>query len=212
MIRRKRDSRARGATIPPVEGPMGRRVSAPAAAARGRNRANGAYKLRRRLMLGSMVAAALVITARATELQVIEARDWVARAHEQQSQRLELPAPRGTIYDRDGVPLATSQEAYRLAIAPREIADRCRGFQPWPGTWTTLGGSRLTIWSAAPVGGAAGGEPGEVLEAKGDRLVVACGGGTALLARELQVEGRRRIRTRDALNGLRLAPGARLGS
>src|SRR5690606_26082577 len=42
----------------------------------------------------------------------------------QHRQRQTLPAPRGTIYDRDGVPLAASHEAYRVSIAPRELKDR----------------------------------------------------------------------------------------
>ncbi len=93
-----------------------------------------------------------------------------------------------------------------------EVVNRCRGFQPWPGTWTTLDGSRLHVWSAAVDTDGATGEPGTVLEAHGDRLTVACGSGTSLAARELQLEGKRRMSTRDFLNGVRLAPGARLGT
>ena len=57
-----------------------------------------------------------------------------------------------------------------------------------------------------------GGEPGTVLEARGDRLAVECGGGSRLVARELQLEGKRRMGTRDFLNGVRLEPGMRLGA
>jgi methionyl-tRNA formyltransferase len=91
-----------------------------------------------------------------------------------------------------------------------EIASRGRGFLPWPGVWTTLGGARLSIWGAVETDGGPG-EPGEVVEARGDRFVVACGGGTRLLARELQLEGKRRMPTRDLLNGVRIEPGTRLG-
>ena len=121
---RKKDTK-RGAAMPPVEGPMGtRRAGAAHTGGRGRKGANGAYKLRRRLMLASFVVAGLTVAGRAAQLQVAQGSDWVERAHDQQSQRLELPAPRGTIYDRDGVPLATSLDAFRIAIAPREIEDR----------------------------------------------------------------------------------------
>jgi methionyl-tRNA formyltransferase len=97
------------------------------------------------------------------------------------------------------------------SLTAREIADRCRGFQPWPGTWTTLGGARLHVWRATPLAGGSGEEPGTIVEARGDRLVVACGGDTSLLAHELQLEGKRRMAARDLVNGLRLAVGARLG-
>jgi methionyl-tRNA formyltransferase len=100
------------------------------------------------------------------------------------------------------------------SLAAKEIVDRCRGFQPWPGTWTTLGGARLHLWRAAVATERAdgSGDPGTVLEAGGDRLVVACGEGTRLLARELQLEGRRRMPARDFVNGLRLAAGAHFGT
>src|SRR5690606_24218663 len=70
-----------------------------------------------------MVWAAMLLV-RAFQVQILEGERWSARAAEQHRQRLMLPAPRGTIYDRDGVPLAASHEAYRVAIAPRELKDR----------------------------------------------------------------------------------------
>lgn len=97
-------------------------------------------------------------------------------------------------------------------LSAPEVVNRCRGFQPWPGTWTTLDGSRLHVWSAAVDAADTTGEPGTVLEVHGDRLTVSCGGGTSLAARELQLEGKRRMSTRDFLNGVRLAPGTRLGA
>jgi methionyl-tRNA formyltransferase len=99
------------------------------------------------------------------------------------------------------------------SIGAKEIVDRCRGFQPWPGTWTLHDGARLHVWRAATEATAetTTDAPGTVLEARGDRLVVACGGGTRLLARVVQLEGKRRMSARDFVNGVRLVPGARLG-
>ena len=91
----------------------------------------------------------------------------------------------------------------------REVVDRCRGFQPWPGIWTTFGGARLSIWHAAAEDGA--GAPGTVVEARGDRLAIACGDGV-LVARELQLEGKRRMGVRDFLNGVRMEVGTVLGA
>lgn len=91
---------------------------------RGQNDIGGQHGFRRRLMLAVLLLAAAVALARAFQLEVLEAPDWMDQAAEQQAKRMPLPAPRGTIYDRNGVPLAASEDAYRLAIAPREIRDR----------------------------------------------------------------------------------------
>jgi cell division protein FtsI (penicillin-binding protein 3) len=82
------------------------------------------HVLRRRLLLGGLMVWAAMLLVRAFQVQILEGERWSERAAEQQRQRVVLPAPRGTIYDRDGVPLAASHEAYRVAIAPREIKDR----------------------------------------------------------------------------------------
>lgn len=79
---------------------------------------------RRRFLLIGILLAAFGMTARAVQLQVINTADWQARAVEQHAKQSTLPAPRGTIYDRDGIPLAASNEAFRINIAPRELKDR----------------------------------------------------------------------------------------
>jgi cell division protein FtsI (penicillin-binding protein 3) len=90
-------------------------------------RGNGrSPEVRRRVLLAGVLAGALLATARAFEVAVVDGAAWLIRAEDQQGDTLRLAAPRGTIYDRDGVPLAASQIAYRVAVAPREIADRAR--------------------------------------------------------------------------------------
>jgi cell division protein FtsI (penicillin-binding protein 3) len=54
-------------------------------------------------------------------VQVLQAEEWRERAASQQRERVPLPAERGTIYDRNGVPLATTREVLRVSVAPREI-------------------------------------------------------------------------------------------
>lgn len=103
---------------------MRRRDEKPVTNRGARRGRSGPYAARRRLMLGALLAAALVVLGRAFVVQVVDGREWAARARDQQSQRLALPAPRGTIYDRDGVPLASSRDAFKVALAPREVADR----------------------------------------------------------------------------------------
>ncbi len=91
------------------------------------------------------------------------------------------------------------------------IERRVRGFQPWPNAYT-LHERRLIIWQAIPCEvdrsrAAATFGPGTILEASGDRLVVACGVDSALQVLELQSESGRRLNARDFLNGTRLTPG-----
>ena len=104
------------------------------------------------------------------------------------------------------------------ALDAFDIERRVRGFQPWPNAHTLYGGRRLVIWRATPAGvkevgenKSQPGEPGEVIEAHGDRLAVACGGETALRIAELQLEGKQRVGARDFINGTRLRAGERFG-
>jgi methionyl-tRNA formyltransferase len=97
-----------------------------------------------------------------------------------------------------------------------DIERRVRGFQPWPNAYTSYGGRRLIIWRAVALKTEAGfsahsTSAGEVVEARGDDLVVACGGGTALRVVELQPEGKQRMKARDFINGLHLHAGDKLG-
>ncbi len=93
-----------------------------------------------------------------------------------------------------------------------EISRRVRGLRPWPGAYASFRDKTLHIWSATPSPAPApcGLEPGGLLAQHG-ALSVICGGGTVLEVKELQLEGRRRLSARDFLNGVRLAPGEKLG-
>jgi len=97
------------------------------------------------------------------------------------------------------------------ALAAPEIEGRVRGFDPWPGAWVGRSGKRLRLVEAAATGETeAGAMPGQVLGFKGDRLLVACGGGTLLGVDSVQPEGRRVLTAREAANGRQIAPGDRL--
>jgi methionyl-tRNA formyltransferase len=96
-------------------------------------------------------------------------------------------------------------------LPAREIWNRIRGLRPWPGAYTTFRRKNLHIWAA---GQPAAGEPCHLepgtLVAEHGRLLVACGQGTLLEAKEIQLEGRKRLPARDFLNGVRLLPGEKL--
>lgn len=84
---------------------------------------SGSVALRRRLLLGALLLGSGAVAWRAATLQWIEAEEWARRAEAQHSQEEVIPAPRGTIYDRNGIPLVVDREVYRVAVAPREVRD-----------------------------------------------------------------------------------------
>ncbi|MFY9935613.1 MAG: methionyl-tRNA formyltransferase [Silvibacterium sp.] len=94
------------------------------------------------------------------------------------------------------------------------VYNRWRGFQPWPGAWTMLGGKKLTAHQLMPhepsalVGGPA---DAGAIRVERDRLFVRCGGGTWLELVEVQMEGKKRMSAGDFLHGHLLKSGDRLG-
>jgi cell division protein FtsI (penicillin-binding protein 3) len=72
------------------------------------------------------VLAIGAILGRAVQLQLIQGGRWAAEAERQRTERSVLPARRGAIYDRDGVPLAITQEFYHVGVAANELEDRQR--------------------------------------------------------------------------------------
>jgi methionyl-tRNA formyltransferase len=90
-----------------------------------------------------------------------------------------------------------------------EILNRLRGFQPWPGAFTTLRGKNLQVWNAVSLQRAL--PVGELL-VEADRLFVGCGTGTVLELLEVQPEGKKRMRARDFVHGFRPRTGGRLGT
>ena len=92
-----------------------------------------------------------------------------------------------------------------------QIERRVRGFQPWPGAYTNYQTRRLIIWRAAAEHLTHQFAPGEVVEARGDTLSVACGGNTFLRLHEIQPEGKKRLSARDFMNGVHLRAGEKFG-
>jgi methionyl-tRNA formyltransferase len=93
----------------------------------------------------------------------------------------------------------------------QSICNRHRGFQPWPGAFTTFRGKQLTLHAISPASSAAPLACGE-LAASGEPLLVGCGGQTAIAISELQLEGKRRMSAREFINGYQPKAAERLGS
>lgn len=87
------------------------------------------------------------------------------------------------------------------------IHNLIRGLHPWPHAYSFLRGQRL-IFRRAIVAPGRNAVPGVVIEASGDRLIIAAGNGAVAVA-ELQAEGKRPMNPREFLAGHRLTPGDR---
>jgi methionyl-tRNA formyltransferase len=92
----------------------------------------------------------------------------------------------------------------------REIADRIRGCNPWPGASASTPAGPLRIWRARPLAIGAAAPPGTLVVAD-DTLAVASGDGI-VLPLEVQPESRRAVTWAEFLRGARLSAGARLST
>lgn len=112
-------------------------------------------------------------------------------------------------------PVLTKADGAIDWLNPASTIERCvRGFQPWPTAYTHHAGRRLILWKAAVVETGFRGktkQPGEIIAADGDNLMVRCGEQSALRLLEVQPEAKRRMSARDFLNGMHLKVGDRLG-
>jgi methionyl-tRNA formyltransferase len=99
----------------------------------------------------------------------------------------------------------------------REICNRLRGFQPWPGAYTALRGKNLNVWVAQPVeeSGVRSQEPavasGEMI-VESDRLLARCGERTVLELLVVQPEGKKRMAAPDFIHGYHPKSGEHLGT
>ncbi len=110
------------------------------------------------------------------------------------------------------------REDGRMDFAKRtasELYNRWRGFQPWPGAFTTLSGKKLLVHRMALAGsGYAAGlgiaEPGRI-RIDDTRMLVACAANTWLKFEEVQLEGKKRLEAAEFLRGNPLHADTRLG-
>ena len=71
----------------------------------------------------------VALLARAVQLQIVEGDKWAKEAETKRTERRVLDARRGALYDRNGVPLAITQEFYHVGIAPNELNDPGAAFR-----------------------------------------------------------------------------------
>jgi methionyl-tRNA formyltransferase len=83
-----------------------------------------------------------------------------------------------------------------------------RGLHPWPHAFSFLGGRRFILRRSSVEASAATAQPGTILEADGDRLLIATGE-DRLRVVEIQAEGKRPMGAREFLAGHHLTAGDR---
>jgi methionyl-tRNA formyltransferase len=113
-------------------------------------------------------------------------------------------------------PLLDRQDG-RMDFAARtatELKNRWRGFQLWPGAFTTLDGKKLIVHrlqlADPPTHAGSDRAAGEIL-VENHRFFVSCASGTWVEFLEVQLEGKKRLPAAEFLRGIELKPGARLG-
>lgn len=99
--------------------------------------------------------------------------------------------------------------------AAHEIYNRWRGFQPWPGAFTSLEGKkfivhRMALADTSAIAAPANAVPGHV-HVRAGRMFAACAGESWIELIEVQLEGKKRMTAADFLRGVPDGSGMRLG-
>lgn len=81
-----------------------------------------------------------------------------------------------------------------------------RGLNPWPSAYTAFNGKTLKIWDADVDDTEYSGENGQIVKVEKDFFIIKTGKG-ALIVRELQLEGKKRMDCASFLRGVQLKEG-----
>ena len=93
----------------------------------------------------------------------------------------------------------------------KEIYNKIRAFDPFPGTFTFLHDNLIKIVSSRLCNITHESEPGTIIEV-GKKIIVACGKKTTLEIVSLKKPGKKIIRTIEFLNGTKIMIGEKFGS
>ena len=100
----------------------------------------------------------------------------------------------------------------RPAEPARDLVNRVRGCNPWPGAALLTPAGRLLIWRATALAAPRGDAPaGTVVPSQSEGVLAVTTGDGLFLPLEVQPENRKAMRWADFLRGARLAAGARVG-
>jgi methionyl-tRNA formyltransferase len=104
------------------------------------------------------------------------------------------------------------------SLSARNIFNRIRGFDPWPGAFTTFRGQSCHVWGGPVSNGreeesakSLGQIPPGTLLPEREGMNVVCGDATLLRVSSVKVEGRKRIAAAEFLHGAHVKRGERFG-
>ncbi len=107
-------------------------------------------------------------------------------------------------------PRLTKEDGWlRLGEPARDLVNRVRGCNPWPGAALMTPAGRLIVWRAAAVPHPSDAAPGTLVQTGPGATCIATGRGL-LLPGEVQPESRKAMVWEEFLRGARLVPGAQV--
>ena len=137
---------------------------------------------------------------RLAELAPLALADAVALLGEGRAPRTPQPAEGVTHVGK----LTREHGQLDFSAGRETVARKVRAMNPWPAASTILGGKRLKIFAATPLADPAL-APG-ALQSNADGLLIGTGDGSVLVT-DLQLDGKKRMSTREFLHGHPIAAG-----
>lgn len=120
------------------------------------------------------------------------------------------PQPQDSLLATYAPPLKKNQGEIQWDLPAEKIDRQIRGLFPWPGAFTFWEGKRMLIHQAGPEPDEIQGTPGTIHSFQNGTIRVQTGRGLLSL-KEVQIEGHRRMPTRELLRGFSIRVGDRLG-
>lgn len=134
------------------------------------------------------------------ELLLETLHDWVAG-------RI-VPQPQDVALATDAPPLRKEEFRIDWNLPVKDIINRIRAFDPWPGAYFFLDSKRVKCYRARPSPVEFTGTPGEVTGISENGIIVSGGDRRTLLIGELQMEGQRRMGAGEFVRGRPIPAGS----
>ncbi len=122
-----------------------------------------------------------------------------------------IPQPQDSSLASYAPPLKKNQGEIQWDLSAEKIDRQIRGLFPWPGAFTFLYRKRMLIHRAGLGSNVAGGAPGTIHSLREGSIEVHTGQGLLSLL-EVQMEGHRRMSSKELLHGFPVKVGDRLGA